>query len=155
MNLNSDIKKSNDLEKIKIICKRVKYFKKQAQDTECEARRVCYYNLFLDQVERMCKAFDRLISTQNNMREIKEFTKEELALYDGSQGKSAYVAIDGLVYDVSNIPSWGGASHFGLKAGNVLTDEYNSCHMGDVLSKLKVVGRLKPVDRLKPISGLK
>lgn len=74
----------------------------------------------------------------------REFTLEELAEYDGSGGKPAYVAIDGIVYDVSLEPTWGGATHFSLYAGKDLTEEFKGCHGRiEVLRNLPKVGILK------------
>ena len=39
------------------------------------------------------------------------FTPEELAEFDGRDGKPAYVAYDGLVYDVSGGPTWIAGDH--------------------------------------------
>ena len=74
----------------------------------------------------------------------KEFTLEELAQYDGSGGKPAYVAVNGIVYDVSIEATWGGGTHFGLYAGKDLTAQFQGCHgMESILSKLPKVGILK------------
>jgi predicted heme/steroid binding protein len=74
----------------------------------------------------------------------KEFTLEELAQYDGSGGKPAYVAVNGIVYDVSNEATWGGGTHFGLYAGKDLTAQFKGCHgMESILGKLLKVGELK------------
>ncbi|MGE4277712.1 MAG: cytochrome b5 domain-containing protein [Lawsonibacter sp.] len=71
------------------------------------------------------------------------FTREELSKYNGRNGNSAYVAVDGVVYDVSNVAAWGGATHFGLTAGTDVTSQFASCHAGQpILSKLKVVGKM-------------
>lgn len=75
--------------------------------------------------------------------EPKLFTRSELSKYDGKNGNPAYVAVNGVVYDVTNNAAWAAASHFGLSAGRDLTGAHASCHANqDVLSKLKVVGRL-------------
>lgn len=82
-------------------------------------------------------------------REQKQFTIEELANYDGSGGKPAYVAVDGIVYDVSLEATWGGGTHFGLKAGRDLTQQFKSCHgMAQILSKLPKVGILVTTRRV-------
>lgn len=74
----------------------------------------------------------------------REFTIEELAQYDGSGGKPAYVAVNGTVYDLSMNPAWGGGSHFGLIAGKDLSEEFKSCHgMSSILQTLPKVGVLK------------
>lgn len=87
---------------------------------------------------------------QNTARKVdhmyrqQEFTKEELAQYDGSGGKPAYIAVGGTVYDVSANGAWGGGTHFGLVAGKDLTAQFNSCHDNDgILSMLPKVGILK------------
>jgi predicted heme/steroid binding protein len=55
----------------------------------------------------------------------------------------AYVAINGTVYDMTNVAAWAAATHFGLTAGRDLTNEFASCHAGQqILNKLKVVGRM-------------
>ena len=72
------------------------------------------------------------------------FTIEELANYDGKDGKPAYVAVEGTVYDVTNNRTWAAATHFGLVAGKNHTQEFASCHAGQqsILQTLPVVGRL-------------
>lgn len=72
------------------------------------------------------------------------FTLQELSKYDGKGGNLAYVAVNGTVYDVTNNATWAAATHFGLRAGKDLTNEFASCHAGQpILSKLKVVGKLE------------
>lgn len=75
---------------------------------------------------------------------IKEFTLEELSAFNGTNGNPPYVAVNGIVYDMSNIGPWAGGTHFGLLAGNNLTDQFISCHRGaqSVLNKLNQVGIL-------------
>lgn len=71
------------------------------------------------------------------------FTVSELSEYNGTQGKPAYVAVNGKVYDVSDKAAWAGGTHFaGLRAGNDLTGQFMSCHrgMGAMLEQLPVVG---------------
>lgn len=73
----------------------------------------------------------------------RQFTKEELSSFDGKNGNPAYVAVNGTVYDVTNNAGWGAATHFGLSAGNDLTEQFNSCHAGQsILAKLPVVGKM-------------
>ncbi len=78
-----------------------------------------------------------------NQQNQREFTQQELAKYNGLDGNPAYVAVNGVVYDVTNNAAWAAASHFGLTAGKDLTSEFASCHAGQtILNKLKVVGKL-------------
>jgi membrane-associated progesterone receptor component len=71
------------------------------------------------------------------------FTLQELSRFDGKDGNPAYVAVNGIVYDITNNAAWAAATHFGLTAGKDLTNEFASCHAGQpILNKLKVVGKL-------------
>lgn len=72
------------------------------------------------------------------------FTLEQLSQYTGKNGSPAYVAVDGVVYNVTNNRLWAGGNHFwGLTAGKDLSTEFLSCHPGAmVLSVLPVVGYL-------------
>ncbi|MEH7886743.1 cytochrome b5 domain-containing protein [Bacillus sp. JJ1609] len=72
------------------------------------------------------------------------FTKEQLAQFTGLNGMPAYVAVNGVVYDVTNNAAWSLATHFGLSAGRDLTAEFASCHAGQqwILAQLKPIGRL-------------
>lgn len=57
------------------------------------------------------------------------FTLEEIEKnYNGEDGKPSYVVVDDIVFDVSDIGSWAGGSHYGLLAGYDLTQEFNTCH---------------------------
>jgi predicted heme/steroid binding protein len=77
--------------------------------------------------------------------EGKVFTLDELAKFDGKNGNPAYIAVDGVVYDVTNVPEWKGGSHWGrFFAGKDLTTEIKTLSPHGV-SKLKgvpVVGTL-------------
>lgn len=74
-----------------------------------------------------------------------ELTAEELSKYNGKDGAPAYVAVDGVIYDVSNAPEWNNGQHKdGITAGKDLTDEITnkSPHGLSVLQDLPVVGKL-------------
>ena len=75
----------------------------------------------------------------------KEFTLDELKEYDGQNGNKAYVAVDGVVYDVTDVGAWKNREHKnGITAGKDLSEEINkSPHGKDVLKDLPVVGKLK------------
>ncbi len=57
-----------------------------------------------------------------NEEDLPTFTLEELAEFDGKDGARAYVAVQGVVYDVTDLPRWEGGTHNGYDAGQDLTD---------------------------------
>lgn len=71
-------------------------------------------------------------------------TSEELATYNGKNGMPEYVAVDGVIYDVTGVEAWKSGSHKGGKAGSDITKKIkgDSPHKLSVLKKLKVVGKL-------------
>ncbi len=71
------------------------------------------------------------------------FTLEELATYDGQNGNPAYIAIDGTVYDVTDVPQWINGMHNGYTAGKDLTEQMQAAPHGfSKLSGLTAVGTL-------------
>lgn len=75
---------------------------------------------------------------------MKQFTLEELKKYNGENGQPAYVAIDGVVYDVTDVEPWQGGKHHGNVAGNDLSEAImKSPHKHSVLAKLNEVGKLE------------
>jgi predicted heme/steroid binding protein len=71
-------------------------------------------------------------------------TQEELAEADGQDGNPAYVAINGVVYDVTDNDAWVNGEHQGLQAGQDYTTEIDEAPHGDtVLPDLPVVGTLE------------
>jgi predicted heme/steroid binding protein len=73
------------------------------------------------------------------------FTPVELSFYNGANGKPAYVAVDGVVYDVSASNSWRSGIHEGIhQAGKDLTDEMLAApHGKEVLRNMPSVGILQ------------
>lgn len=70
------------------------------------------------------------------------FTKDQLAKYDGLNGNPAYIAVSGVVYDVSNVKQWRTGRHQGYTAGLDLTDAIQqSPHGTSVLDGLPIVGK--------------
>jgi len=74
----------------------------------------------------------------------KTFTLAELKTYDGQNGNPAYVAVSGVVYDVTNANQWNKGKHQTVVAGADLTSAIpSSPHGTKVLSNLPIVGALK------------
>jgi len=75
---------------------------------------------------------------------LKEFSREELSRFDGKEGRPAYIAYKGKVYDVSNSFLWMGGRHQALhQAGEDLFDLLDTApHGEDLLERVPVVGIL-------------
>jgi predicted heme/steroid binding protein len=75
---------------------------------------------------------------------MKIFTPEELAKFDGIDGRPAYVAYLGKVYDVSKMHEAEHGDHFGHPFGVDLTDEMDDApHSDNLLFLFPVVGEYK------------
>ena len=74
----------------------------------------------------------------------KTFTIDELSTYNGKDGNPAYIAVDGIVYDVTNVSQWKNGMHNGFEAGKDLTEEIKtiSPHGISKLKSVPVVGKL-------------
>jgi predicted heme/steroid binding protein len=86
-------------------------------------------------------------------------TSDELARFDGHEGRRAYVAIKGKVYDFTDSPMWQGGGHAGQhQAGRDLTAELlQAPHVRAVVERYPVVGELveaPPVSKKAPIGIL-
>jgi predicted heme/steroid binding protein len=77
-------------------------------------------------------------------RAMRTFTLDELAEFNGRDGKPAYVAYDRLVYDVSDGPTWVNGDHLGHAAGEDLTDAMGEApHGEEVFEGMPVVGKIE------------
>ena len=93
-----------------------------------------------------CGNNDEVIEeNQERVATDKVFTLEELSEYDGKDGSPAYVAVDGVVYDVSDSNRWRNGEHNNNQAGNDLTEAIieSSPHGTGVLERMPVVGTLE------------
>lgn len=70
----------------------------------------------------------------------------QLAEFDGANGTTAYIAVDGVIYDVTNAADWTDGSHKGMQlAGTDATAAFaQSPHSSSTLADLPVVGNLIP-----------
>ena len=78
------------------------------------------------------------------MSSEKQFTLEELKKYDGKEGRPAYIAYKGNVYDVSDDFLWVEGDHQGEHAaGRDLTEDLpRAPHAEDVLERVPKIGVL-------------
>lgn len=78
------------------------------------------------------------------MEKQQTFTIEELGKFNGKNGKPAYVAVKGKVYDVTESSQWLEGDHLGHEAGQDLTMAMDIApHGEEVMEKMKVVGVLQ------------
>lgn len=82
--------------------------------------------------------------TQHVQNNKKTFTLAELKKYDGTNGRPAYIAVKGTVYNVTHAPDWHNGRHKGARAGEDLTAAIEHAPHGTaVLSSVPIVGQLK------------
>jgi predicted heme/steroid binding protein len=84
--------------------------------------------------------------TDSTLPEERTFTERELQQFDGTRGKPAYIAHEGVVYDVTASSLWRGGQHKDLHyAGTDLTRTLRKApHTAEVFTHVTVkrVGRL-------------
>ena len=74
---------------------------------------------------------------------MKEFTLEDLKKFDGRDGRPAYVAFKGMVYDLTESSMWDGGDHEGMHvAGNDLTKEHEEAPHDEHVLDYPEVGKL-------------
>lgn len=83
-------------------------------------------------------------------------TQEELAHCDGREGRPAYVAIAGTIYDFTGSPLWEGGLHQKQhQAGADLTEQLKSApHVRALIERFPVVGQLQELPPKKKRWGL-
>ena len=79
------------------------------------------------------------------MAEQKKITQQELVQNDGKNGKPAWVAYQGKVYDASDSDLWRDGEHMGLhEAGKDITEEIELApHREEIFERVKLVGTLE------------
>lgn len=85
-----------------------------------------------------------LYAIARRLGEEKQFTTVKLKEFNGKEGRPAYIAYKGRVYDVSNSSLWKDGVHLGSHlAGDDLTGSMEKApHGEEVLRKLHVIGEL-------------
>ncbi len=75
---------------------------------------------------------------------LPEFTKSQLALRNGQDKPQIWVALYGVIYEVTDSRLWKNGKHYEHWAGQDLTDELKDApHTEKVFEKFKAIGRLK------------
>lgn len=79
----------------------------------------------------------------NEPSESLEITLDELAKYNGKDGNPAYVAVDGVVYEVTEHPNWNEGMHGKVSAGQDISQMLKDAPHGySKLEGLKAVGKI-------------
>lgn len=129
------------------VLQEIDYCNEMVKFSQCPYAKQYWINMASYKIQEAVNKLKTLSQIKENyIRETeKQFTLLELAQYDGAMGKAAYIAVEGIVYDVSWDPCFGGGSHFGIMAGKDLTAEFKKGHVNDVevLKDLPIVGVLK------------
>ena len=75
---------------------------------------------------------------------MRSFTHNELAQYNGQEGRPAYIGVRRNVYDVSEVPEWKGAEIHGNVFGHDLSDVtyQQAAKKCSPVSKLPIIGKL-------------
>lgn len=75
---------------------------------------------------------------------LPEFTKSQLALRNGQDKPQIWVALHGLIYDVTDSRLWRNGKHYEHWAGQDLTDELKDApHTEKVFEKFVPIAKLK------------
>jgi predicted heme/steroid binding protein len=76
--------------------------------------------------------------------ELRKFTLEQLKQYNGQNGRPAYIAYKGKVYDVTDNYTWGDGKHYGEhQAGQDVTGGMpDAPHGEDKLEVTVLIGEL-------------
>lgn len=101
-------------------------------------RILLFFVLFVMAISTAIAVFPNLAAAQG-----RAFTIQELSEYDGQDGRPAYFAYEGVVYDATGSKLWQAGEHFGLKAGKDLSGMLgNAPHGTEVFKAVPQVGTL-------------
>lgn len=74
---------------------------------------------------------------------LPSITRAQLALRNGQDKPDVWVALNGIVYDVTTSRLWRSGKHYEHWAGQDLTDELKDApHTADVFKKFTPIGKL-------------
>ncbi|MFX3617670.1 MAG: cytochrome b5 domain-containing protein [Sporolactobacillus sp.] len=83
------------------------------------------------------------VAITDHLNPKKSFTLAQLSTYNGKNGRPAYIAVKGKVYNVTHAPDWHNGHHRGVQAGQDLTAAIEHApHGTSVLSAVPIVGNL-------------
>lgn len=82
-------------------------------------------NIYRENLEKVFKEFI-LEKDEVNKETFPIITREELASFNGKDKEKIYIAIEGVIYDISNLKEFKESPYNSLKAGSDVTEEYNN-----------------------------
>ena len=87
-------------------------------------------------------------STDNTTSQQRVLTMDELKTFNGQNGTPVYVAVDGVIYDVTKSPTWKNGLHKACSSASSAGTDFSeliksSPHGTKVLNKFPVVGTLQ------------
>lgn len=75
--------------------------------------------------------------------DIPEYSKAQLALHNGQDKPTVWIAYKGVIYDVTRSNLWRNGTHYEHWAGQDLTDELRDApHSNQVFTRFEIVGKL-------------
>ncbi len=78
------------------------------------------------------------------MKELPEYTRQQLALRNGNDKEEIWIAYKGLIYDVTNSRLWRNGKHYEHWSGQDLTAELEDApHNANVFDKFEPIAKLK------------
>ncbi|MBU5454702.1 cytochrome b5 domain-containing protein [Caproiciproducens sp. MSJ-32] len=128
--------------------------KKFIELNELKARLITYPKDYreniIETIKKVCNQIEIYLekSTFERYHKISEFinlSREELKIYDGEEGRPAYIVVDGIVYDVTESEEWKYAKYLGARAGKDYTELFKKGkeECMPMLSNFKVIGVIK------------
>lgn len=80
-----------------------------------------------------------------DIQDLPVYTRSQLALRNGQDKPQIWIALHGIIYDVTTSRLWRDGKHYEHWAGQDLTHELKDApHTEMVFDKFKPVGKLKP-----------
>ena len=84
-----------------------------------------------------------LSAAQQQQADARTITMAEVEANDGLEGRPAWIAVNGIVFDVSESAGWEDGEHRGVRAGTDGTDLFvSSPHGYDFMARTPILGRL-------------
>ena len=98
------------------------------------------YKKLLEKELRHVDRYNRMLQQDG----VLTMNREELRQYTGDNKTRKYVAVNGIIYDLTDAPQLDYAPHCQIVGGTDVTKMFNSCHGDnyDILEKLPKVGVL-------------